>query len=101
MLEVLDELGVTPIAISGTSMGAIFGAAYASGLSGREIHEATLAALGNRRRMMSKLMEARAGRWVDIFSGFGNPVLIDAEAFCDLFLPETVAATFADCRIPL
>ena len=45
MLEVLDELGVVPVAIAGTSMGAIFGAAYAAGLSGRDIHAATLAAL--------------------------------------------------------
>src|SRR5215210_7967417 len=39
MLEVFDELGIAPVAIAGTSMGAIFGAAYASGLSGREIRE--------------------------------------------------------------
>lgn len=29
MLEALDELGVRPVALAGTSMGAIFAAAYA------------------------------------------------------------------------
>ncbi|MCV6627800.1 MAG: patatin-like phospholipase family protein, partial [Cellvibrionaceae bacterium] len=37
-LEALDDCGVKPAAITGTSMGAIIGALYASGLSGAEIH---------------------------------------------------------------
>jgi NTE family protein len=101
MLEVFDELGVTPSAIAGTSMGAIVGAAYASGLAGRDIREAMMALLADRRSLMGKLMDARAGRLADLFSGFGNPVLVDAEALCELFLPDAVGQSFADCRIPL
>jgi NTE family protein len=37
MLEVFDELGLRPKIIAGTSIGAIFGAAYASGLSAKLI----------------------------------------------------------------
>jgi NTE family protein len=37
MLEALDELGIRPHAIAGTSIGAIIGALYAAGLSGRDI----------------------------------------------------------------
>jgi len=37
MLEALDQLGVRPSIIAGTSMGAIIGALYASGISGREM----------------------------------------------------------------
>ncbi len=37
MLEVFDELGVKPAVIAGTSMGAIIGAAYASGIEGQTI----------------------------------------------------------------
>jgi NTE family protein len=101
MLEAFDELGIRPVAIAGTSMGAIFGAAYASGLTGREIHQETLRTLADRRSVVGKLMEARAGRLMDLLSGFGNPMLIDAEAFCDLFMPERVVPSFADCAIPL
>jgi NTE family protein len=101
MLEAFDELGVRPVALAGTSMGAIFAAAYASGLSGAEIHEATVATLRDRRRVLTKLFEARAGRLTDLLLSLGNPVLIDPEVFCDLFLPEAVALTFAECSIPL
>jgi len=38
-LEVLDEAGVRPIIISGTSIGSIMGAMYAGGMSGNEIRE--------------------------------------------------------------
>ncbi|MCE5210946.1 MAG: patatin-like phospholipase family protein, partial [Deltaproteobacteria bacterium] len=39
VLETLDDLGIKPDIISGTSMGAIIGALYASGMSGKEIRE--------------------------------------------------------------
>ena len=38
-LKVLDDLNVSPGIISGTSIGSIIGALYASGLSGRDIEE--------------------------------------------------------------
>ena len=37
MLETLDELGIRPQVMAGTSIGAIIGALYASGLSGKDI----------------------------------------------------------------
>jgi len=38
-LKVLDDLGIKPSVISGTSIGAIVGAFYATGMSGREIEQ--------------------------------------------------------------
>jgi NTE family protein len=38
-LETLDELGIRPYRIAGTSLGAVIGALYSSGLSGLEIRE--------------------------------------------------------------
>ncbi|MDA3814618.1 MAG: patatin-like phospholipase family protein, partial [Candidatus Cloacimonetes bacterium] len=38
-LKVLDEMSIKPFIISGTSIGAIIGAFYASGLSGNEIND--------------------------------------------------------------
>ncbi|MDQ0474948.1 patatin-like phospholipase family protein [Labrys wisconsinensis] len=101
MLEALDELGVRPVALAGTSMGAIFAAAYASGLTGKEIHDLTVAALRDRRGLLGKVMEARAGRFTDLFAGFGNPLLIDPEVLCELLLPDAVAPSFEACAIPL
>ncbi len=37
ILEALDEVGLTPVAIAGTSMGAVVGAAYAAGVPAKAI----------------------------------------------------------------
>ncbi|MBP0651789.1 patatin-like phospholipase family protein, partial [Mycobacterium tuberculosis] len=42
VLEAFDELGIRPAAIAGCSIGAIMGGAYAGGLSGRDIREASV-----------------------------------------------------------
>ena len=60
MLEVFDELGLKPKVIAGTSIGAIFGAAYASGLSAKEIRAQCEVILGERLGLFRELMAARA-----------------------------------------
>lgn len=100
-LEVLDELGLRPAAIAGTSMGAILGAAYAAGITGRDLRATMLDLLRDRPRVMSRLLQARVGKISDLFSrGFGNPVLIDGEKLLDLFWPEAVPDRFEDLAIP-
>ena len=44
-LEALDEMGTSHVAIAGTSMGAIIGGAYASGIAGRAIRNHILRVL--------------------------------------------------------
>src|ERR1043166_305587 len=39
MLEALDEIGLRPACVAGTSIGAVIGVLYCSGRSGREIRE--------------------------------------------------------------
>ena len=39
VLELFDKMGIQPACIAGTSMGAIMGALYASGLKGKDIRE--------------------------------------------------------------
>ena len=101
-LEVLDDLGVRPAAIVGTSMGAIVGAAYAAGIRGSDLRRHTLDILKDRAKAMALLLQARVGRITDIFSrGLGaNPVLLDGEKVLDLFWPEAVPDRFADLAIP-
>ncbi len=102
-LEALDELGVKPAAIAGTSMGAIIGAAYAAGLPGRALRAFVLAAFRQRPRVVAKLLEARVGKISELFSrvGVGNPVLVDGERILDLFWPEAVPDRFEALKIPL
>ena len=102
VLEALDDLGVTPAAIAGTSIGAMIGAAYAAGMSGRDIRAYVLGALRNRGEVMRKLLRARVGRFSDlVLHGRGNPVLLDSEVCLDLFWPEAVPDFFEELAKPL
>ncbi len=101
-LEALDELGVRPAAISGCSMGAIIGAAYAAGMPARALRSFVLASFRQRPRVIAKLLEARVGKLSQLINraGLGNPVLVDGERLLDLFWPEAVPDRFEDLRIP-
>jgi NTE family protein len=101
VLEALDELGVRPVAIAGSSIGAVLGAAYAAGVSGRDIRGHVLMMLRNRAEVMSRLLRARVGRMSDLFTTFANPVLMDAEILLDLFWPDAVPDTFEELGLPL
>ncbi len=102
ILEALDELGVRPKAISGTSIGAIIGAAYAAGIEAKHLHAHVLDAMRNRSQVMGKLLKARVGRFADlVLRGAGNPIMLDAEICLDLFWPASVPDTFDELNIPL
>ena len=60
MLEVFDELGIRPKIIAGTSIGAIFGAAYASGLSAKLIRAHAEETLSQRFDIVRQLFSARS-----------------------------------------
>ena len=68
-LEALDEMGIRPVAIAGTSMGAVVGAAYAAGIEGRAIRTHILRVLRNRSDVMGKLLRARSGASLTSCSG--------------------------------
>lgn len=102
VLETFDELGVKPKAISGTSIGAIFGAAYASGLSAKQIRAHTEEALSQKVYLARHLFAARAdvaSKWLNFVPI--RPAILNAEALLDLLLPTRVARDFAHLQIPL
>ncbi|HEX4408695.1 MAG TPA: patatin-like phospholipase family protein [Xanthobacteraceae bacterium] len=102
VLEALDEMGVKPKVIAGTSIGALLGAAYASGLSGKDIRHHVLALAHGRGELRRRFIKARAGSLADIFSGgFSRAAQIDAEKACAQFLPENFPADFSELEIPL
>lgn len=101
-LEALDEMGIEPVAISGTSIGAVIGAAYAADMEAKQICAFAQGALRNRTEVMGKLLRARVGRFADlVLRGRGNPVLLDGEVCLDLFWPEAVPDFFDELSIPL
>ena len=102
VIEALDEMGVKPTAIAGASIGALICAAYAAGLTGKEIRRHVVALAHDRGAIFRRLLTARAGRIADLMSsGFAAANLVDAEKFCAQFLPASVPESFEELRIPL
>jgi NTE family protein len=102
VVEALDEMGVRPAAIAGTSIGSLIGAAYAAGMSGKDIRHHVIELAHRRGEMRRRLMKARAGSFADFFSGgFSQATQMDAEKTCAQFLPETMPADFSQLEIPL
>jgi NTE family protein len=102
VIEALDDMDAKPVAIAGTSIGALIGAAYAAGMSGKDIRHHVLAIAHNPRDTRRRLLAARAGRITDLLSGaFSQATQMDAEKFCAQFLPDAVPADFSALAIPL
>lgn len=103
MLEVFDELGLKPNVIAGTSIGAIFGAAYASGLSAKVIRAHTEEVLGSRTLGLARLLiSARSEPILKILNVLPvHASLLAPEPLLDLVLPSRLARDFAQLHIPL
>ncbi len=102
VIEALDEMGVKPVAVAGTSIGALIAGAYAAGMSGKDIRHHVIRFAHDRHETMSRLVQARAGKLTDLFSGaFSQATQMDAEKFCAQFLPEAIPEEFSRLPIPL
>jgi NTE family protein len=102
VLEALDALGVRPAVIAGCSMGAVLGAAYAAGMTGKEIRTYVTNLLANRADIMTRVLRSRNGRFWGMWrGGLDNPVMLDGERFLDLCWPSTIPDRFEHLRIPL
>lgn len=102
VLEALDEMGRRPVAIAGTSIGALIGACYAAGMSGREVRRYIVDIVHNRTEVLRRLVQARAGTLGDILrAGIGGATQLDAEKMCEQFLPDRIPATFEELALPL
>jgi NTE family protein len=102
VIEALDELGVRACHVAGTSIGAMVGAAYASGLSGAEIRAHTLKVLGEPAQVLAKLMELRPRGLKQWFArGALSSVQFDARRVIGPFMPEGLADDFAGLAVPL
>lgn len=102
MLEAFDELGLQPTAITGTSIGAIFGAAAASGLKASLIRAHTEETLSQRFDLVRQLISARADPIQKLFNLLPlRAALLNPDALLELILPTRMAADFAGLQIPL
>jgi NTE family protein len=96
IIEALDELGIRPVAISGSSIGAIMGSGMASGMSGVEIRDYALASIGNKRAVANRLWGLRPKSVRGLRLG-----QFDLERVLRAFLPHQVPDSFEGLRIPM
>ena len=102
MLEVLEELGVRPNMITGTSIGAIFGACHAAGLSPAMIRAYTEDALSARFDLLRQILAARSDPVTKLMNLLPvRGAFLKAETLLDLGLPDKVPRDFVDLEIPL
>jgi NTE family protein len=102
MLEAFDEIGVKPAVIAGASIGAAVGAAYAAGMSGKAMRRYAIELVYDRAEVFRRLVAARAGGLADLLpTRLRNPMLLEAERFCELFLPARIPQRFDELKTPL
>jgi NTE family protein len=102
VVEALDDMGVRPTAIAGSSIGALIGAAYAAGMTGKEIRRFVTGLAHDRNETTRRLIATRAGKLSELFaSGLSHATQIDAEKFCAQFLPGSIPDDFSALHIPL
>jgi NTE family protein len=102
VIEALDDMGVRAAAIAGSSIGAVIGAGYAAGMTGRAMRRHLIKLAHDRGEVLRRVMAARAVAWSEILSaGFGNPLVVDGGKFYDAFLAELLPENFSNLAIPL
>jgi NTE family protein len=102
VFEALDELGVKPVAIAGSSIGALAGAIYGTGMSGREIRRFVVELAHNRGEVWRRAMLSRAGTLGGMFNGdLSSAVQFDPEKLVAQFLRDPVPDDFGALKIPL
>jgi len=104
VFEALDELGCRPCIITGTSMGAIMGALYASGLPGKAIRENILRNIISRQDTWRDILHKRS----DIMKVVktvtldrGGSGLVKPDRFLNYLLSPIHKASFEELDIPL
>jgi NTE family protein len=95
VLEAFDELGMKPAFIAGTSIGALIGAAYASGMTASAIHSYCETLLAKRGGLLRHIYS----RWPGPFRRYWNPR--NAERLVELVLPADLPSSFEELSIPL
>jgi NTE family protein len=101
VIEALDELGIRPAAIAGSSIGAIMGAGMASGMTGAEIHDYARSILGSRAEVAARMWRSRPGTIAEAMQGGIRVSQFNIERILKAFLPEAIPQTFEALKIPL
>lgn len=102
MLEAFDELGLKPTVIAGCSMGALVGACYAGGMSGKDLREHCLQLLSNRIDFAKYVFGSRKTKIGDLLALKSLMALhLSGEKLVELAMPDHLPKLIEDFTIPL
>jgi len=99
-IEAMDELGLRPSVIAGTSIGSLIGAGWAAGMTGKEIREHSIEVLGNMRSITGRIWHTQIKDLRNVFRN-GVSLQLDALNVVKAFLPEGFTEDFRELRTPL
>lgn len=99
VLEAFDDLGIKPHKIAGTSIGSIFGAAYAGGRSGEDLRRIALNIFADSNSVLARLWQLRPKKIKDVFKA--GPVQFDPLRVLEVFVAEHLPGSFEELDIPL
>lgn len=101
VVEALDELGIRPAAIAGSSIGALIGACMAAGMTGRDMREHCFSVLGRKSEVWSRVWSLRPTSLSDVFQGGLRISQFDIERLLKAFMPDCLPEIFEELQIPL
>lgn len=98
-IEAMDELGIRPTSIAGTSIGALIGSGWAAGLTGAELRELSHDMLGSMNGLFGRLLSSHMRSFKHVLRE-GISIQLDAERVFDAFTPPGMPATFQELKVP-
>ncbi|WP_028034031.1 patatin-like phospholipase family protein [Chelativorans sp. J32] len=101
VIEALDELGIRPVVISGSSIGAIMGAGMAAGMPGKDIRAYAASVLARRSEIAARIWRARPAKFAEMVETGLRLGQFNAERILREFLPRGIPDTFEELQIPL
>ncbi|BCH65068.1 MULTISPECIES: patatin-like phospholipase family protein [Rhizobium/Agrobacterium group] len=100
VLEALEEMGIEPVAIAGSSIGAIIGAGKAAGMSAAEMRDHALETVGKRNEVFKRIWGLRPPTMRHAIGGF-RLGQFNLERILRAFLPSRIPDDFSGLGIPL
>jgi NTE family protein len=98
-IEAMDELGLKPSVIAGTSIGALLGAGWANGMAGAELRDHSFRVLGTMRTIAGRIW-GRQFRNIGAVFHNGLNMQLDASHVVENFLPDNFPHDFQELKIP-
>jgi len=102
MLQTLDRFGIKPVAIAGTSVGAIMGTLYAAGISGDDIYDGITELVATPKSLQELFEAKQIFAWLEYFDlDIGRGSLFQIDKFLDQLEEVIGVSRFEELPIPL